>query len=155
MIYTGTRYWPSVTPSGRDIGQAIVPSRFDGPERGRGPQKREKRGGQHPVILPNKLVSKDLLYRKKNKFSCGIKQEITSRQDRFMLAKLGRQSERRIRVILPASHKITMLHKTEWSTETRTWSHKINRFHILATGCQRLFMHLLTKFNRCRMVQTN
>ena len=101
------------------------------------------------------LVSKDLLYGKKNIFSCGIKREITSRQDRFMLAKLGSQSERRIRFILPASHKITMLHKTEWSTETRTWSHKINRFHILATGCQRLFMHLLTKFNCCHMVKVN
>ena len=101
------------------------------------------------------LVSKVLLYRKKNIFSCGIKQEITSRQDRFMLAKLGSQSERRIRFILPASHIITMLHKTEWSRETRTWSHKINRFHILATGCQRLFMHLLTKFNRCHMVKVN
>ena len=53
-------------------------------------------------------------------FSCGIKREITTRQDRFMLAKLGSQSERRIRFILPASHKITMLHKTEWSRETRT-----------------------------------
>ena len=51
------------------------------------------------------LVSKDLLYRKKNKFSYGIKQEITSWQDRFMLAKLGSQSERRFRFILPASHE--------------------------------------------------
>ena len=65
------------------------------------------------------LVSKDLFYRKINDFSWRKKQEITSRQDRCMLAKLGSQSERRIRVILPANHKITMLHKTEWSRETR------------------------------------
>ena len=107
-------------PGGLDIDQGIVPLRFDGLERGRGPQKRKKEEANIQSFYQTSLVSKDLLYRKKNMFSCGIKREITSRQDRFLLAKLGSQSERRIRVILPASHKITMLHKTEWSRETRT-----------------------------------
>ena len=61
----GMCYYPSVRPSGLDNGQVTVPLRFDGPKRGRGPQKRKKEEANIQSFYQTSMVSKDLLYRKK------------------------------------------------------------------------------------------